>query len=40
MLEKVKEFLDDSLPDAKYSDGEKTNCVFYRLCNVLDIRDD
>jgi hypothetical protein len=40
MLEKVKKFLDDTLPTAKYSNGAETNCVFYRLCNVFDLRDD
>lgn len=40
MLGKVKNFLDNTLPVAKYSDGKETNCIFYRLCNVLDIRDD
>jgi hypothetical protein len=40
MLEKVKEFLDKTLPDAKYSDGTKTDCIFYRAFNVFDIQDD
>jgi hypothetical protein len=40
VLEKIKEFLDERLPDARYSDGTKTRCIFYRACNVFDIRDD
>lgn len=40
MLEKIKKFLDEKLPDAKYSDGTKTSCIFYRAFNVFDIHDD
>ena len=40
MLQKVKEFLDKALPEAKYSDGTETKCIFYRACNVFDISDD
>ena len=40
MIEKVKKFLDKTLPDAKYSDGTKTTCIFYRAWNVFDIQDD
>lgn len=40
MIEKIKEFLDKVLPPARYSNGEKTSCLFYRLCNVVDPIDD
>lgn len=40
MLGKVKKFLDDVLPDAKYSDGTESKCIFYRACNIFDISDD
>ena len=40
MLQKVKKFLDENLPEAKYSDGTEAKCVFYRACNVVDIVDD
>jgi len=40
MLGKVKRFLEDVLPDANYSDGTESRCIFYRVCNVFDISDD
>lgn len=40
MFDKVKEKLDKILPEAKYSDGKTTKCLFYRACNILDISDD
>lgn len=40
MLQKVKEFLDRTLPGAKYSDGRESECIDYRLYNMVDIADD
>jgi len=40
MMQKIKDYLDRHLPPAKYSDGKKTPCLFYRACNVFDLVDD
>lgn len=39
MRKQVIEFLDKYLPNARYSDGTEAKCIFYRLCNVVDIAD-
>lgn len=40
MFGRIKKFLDDILPTAKYSDGTESKCIFYRACNIFDISDD
>lgn len=31
-----KDFLDDNLPDANYSTGEKSKCVLFRIASLFD----
>lgn len=36
---KFRDFLNKKLPDANYSNGEKSNCPLYKLANLLDPMD-
>ena len=40
VVKQIVNFLDKTLPNAKYSDGKEVKCIFYRVCNIFDICDD
>jgi len=33
----LKDFLNDKLPEADYSSGEKSKCVLYKIANLFDL---
>lgn len=33
----IKSILYECIPDAYYSDGSKSECTFYKICNLFDI---
>lgn len=34
---KIKQVLREYIPDAYYSDGTKSTCLMYKICNMFDI---
>ncbi len=35
--DKIKDSLQDCIPDAYYSDGTKSHCWYYKIFNMFDV---